>query len=66
MASVKLKLREDKVLAGGAHPVIIQILKDGKKSIVTVGARCHKKDWSTKLNLPKKQKTVNYMSKEVA
>ena len=56
MASVKLKLREDKVLAGGAHPVIIQILKDGKKSIVTVGARCHKKDWNTKLNLPKNRR----------
>jgi site-specific recombinase XerD len=56
LASVKLKLKKTQTLVDGSHPIIIQILKDQKKAIVSIGLRCEIDDWSTKLNLPKNRR----------
>ena len=56
LASVKLKLKKTQTLVDGSHPIILQILKDQKKAIVSIGLRCDIDDWSTKLNLPKNRR----------
>ena len=56
MASVKLKLKTNQTLVDGGHPIIIQILKEKKKAIVSLGIRCGSQDWSAKLNLPKNRR----------
>gem|GEM_PF-1969923 len=56
LASVKLKLKSNRVLVDGSYPIILQVLKDQKKAIVSIGVRCTIDDWSTKLNLPKNRR----------
>lgn len=56
MASTKLKLKTSQKLKDGSHPIIIQVLKDTKKAIVTVGISCFLKDWNPALNLPKNRR----------
>lgn len=56
MASAKLKLKTSQVLNDGTHPIIIQVLKDNKKAITTVGASCFLEDWNFNTNLPKSRR----------
>ena len=56
MASVKLKLKTSQKLKDGSHPIILQVLKDNKKAIITLGLSCVKKDWNTSTNLPKNRR----------
>jgi site-specific recombinase XerD len=56
LASVKLKLKTTQTLVDGSHPIILQVLKDGQKAIVSIGVRCNVEDWSVKLNLPKNRR----------
>lgn len=56
LASVKLKLKKSQVLIDGSHPIILQVLKDNKKAIVSIGVRCFEDDWSYKINLPKNRR----------
>ena len=56
MASVKLKLKITQTLIDGPHPIILQILKDQKKSIVSMGIRSTPEEWSAKLNLPENRR----------
>jgi site-specific recombinase XerD len=52
MSSVKLKLKTSQTLKDGSHPIILQVLKDGK-SISTLDMSCHMDEWDCKTNLPK-------------
>jgi len=56
LASVKLKLKSTQLLVDGSHPIILQVLKDQKKAIVSIGVRCTPEEWSSKLNLPKNRR----------
>jgi len=56
LASVKLKLKTTQTLIEGGHPIIIQVLKEKKKAIVSLGIRCSAQEWSSKLNLPKNRR----------
>ncbi|WP_272152156.1 tyrosine-type recombinase/integrase [Tenacibaculum aiptasiae] len=56
MPSAKLKLKTSQVLKNGSHPIIIQVLKDTKKSIITLGLTCVKSEWNDKSNLPKNRR----------
>ena len=56
MASVKLKLKTSQKLSDGSHPIIIQILKDNKKAITTLGISCFYDKWNTSSNLPKNRR----------
>jgi site-specific recombinase XerD len=56
MASAKLKLKTSQELKDGSHPIIIQILKDNKKAITTLGLSCNLSDWSNSTNLPKNRR----------
>ncbi|PHS07048.1 MAG: hypothetical protein COA88_09485 [Kordia sp.] len=65
MATVKLKLKSTQTLIDGSHPIIIQILKDQKKAIVSLGIRCTPEEWSTKLNLPKNRRLAIICQKKL-
>lgn len=56
MASVKLKLKTSQQLKDGSHPIILQVLKDNKKAISTLGLSCSFKDWNNSTNLPKNRR----------
>lgn len=56
MASVKLKLKTSQTLIDGSHPIILQVLKENKKAIVSIGVRCFIDEWSNKTNLPKNRR----------
>lgn len=56
MASAKLKLKTSQALKDGSHPIIIQVLKDKKKAIVTIEVSCFLEDWSFETNLPKNRR----------
>jgi len=47
MASVKVRIRE-RANANGEYPIIIQIIKDRKKSIITLGHSVKETDWDAK------------------
>ena len=53
MASVKLKIKKSQTLADGKHPIIIQVIKNKKKAIASIGMRCSISQWNEKTNLPK-------------
>lgn len=53
MASIKLKLK-NKEYANGEYPIVLQIIKDRKTKIISLGLLAKKKDWSEKLGLFKK------------
>jgi len=48
MTSIKVLIRSKK-LKNGEHPIILQILKNGKAKIFSIGFSCHKKHWNVKL-----------------
>ena len=56
MSSVKLKLKNSQKLKDGSHPIIIQVLKDNKKVITTLGLSCLFSEWNNALNLPKNRR----------
>jgi site-specific recombinase XerD len=56
MPSAKLKLKTSQVLKDGSHPIIIQVLKDNKKAITTIGLTCELSEWDVKTNLPKNRR----------
>jgi len=55
MASVKLKLFKGKVLKNGEHPIVIQLIKDRKRKVISTGRSCPIEHWDEKEGLPKKQ-----------
>ena len=50
MITVKLQLYKHKTLANGNHPVVIQIIKGGKRSIVSLKYSATSDEWSPKSN----------------
>lgn len=56
MSSVKLQLKTSQELKDGSHPIIIQVLKDNKKSITTLGVSCLLLEWNEGLNLPRNRR----------
>ncbi len=55
MSSVKLKLFKGKTLSNGEHPIVIQIIKDRKRKVISTGKSCLAKFWDEKEGAPKKQ-----------
>jgi len=52
MASVKLKLRLEKVLSDGTHPIILQVIHNRTRKIFFLGHSANKEQWDTSTNLP--------------
>ena len=65
MASIKLKLKTSQVLKNGSHPIIIQLLKDGKKSIYTLPVSCFLSEWNNQTNLPKNRRLALICQKKM-
>jgi site-specific recombinase XerD len=56
MASVRLKIKTSQTLKDYSHPIILQVLKDGKKAISTLNVSCNIQDWDTAINLPRNRR----------
>ncbi|MBK8586917.1 MAG: hypothetical protein IPN88_16420 [Bacteroidetes bacterium] len=55
MASVRLKLFKGKLLKNGEHPIVIQLIKDRKRKVISTGRSCSSDLWDDKEGMPKKQ-----------
>ncbi|MBK9413718.1 MAG: site-specific integrase [Bacteroidetes bacterium] len=55
MASVRLKLFKGKTLKNGEHPIVIQLIKDRKRKVISSGRSCSSDLWDDKEGMPKKQ-----------
>ena len=53
MASVKLKLKKDKTLSDGSHPVIIQVIHNRRRKVFYLGFSALKSQWDENRNKPK-------------
>ena len=52
MASVKLKLRLEKVLSDGTHPIILQVIHNRTRKIFFLGHSSNKENWDFSTNFP--------------
>ncbi|HKR04588.1 MAG TPA: site-specific integrase [Bacteroidia bacterium] len=55
MASIKVKLFEGKKLRNGEHPIVIQVIRDRKRKIISLGHSCSINLWDYKQGIPKKK-----------
>jgi len=55
MASIKIVLYTQKILANGEHPIMLRIIKDRKPTYLSIGKSCSKILWDFKENAPKKK-----------
>ena len=55
MASVKVELYKWKTLKNGEHPIILRIIQNRKRKIVSLGYSCSDELWDKKNQLPKKK-----------
>ncbi len=54
MASVKVKLKKDKILKDGTHPIIIQVIHNRKRKIFYLGYSASEAQWDINKNQPQK------------
>jgi len=59
MASIKLLLFTHKKLKDGSHPIVLQVIKDRKRKLISFGFSATTEQWDKKENLPNK-KHPNY------
>ena len=59
MASIKAMLFTYKTLRNGEHPIVIQIIKDRKRKMISLGHSCHPNLWDFNTQIPLK-KHPNY------
>lgn len=52
MASVKLKLKTDKILSDGSHPIVIQVIHNRKRKVFYLGRSATKDQWDEEKNGP--------------
>lgn len=64
MASIKLKLKSKKY-SNGENPIVLQIIKNRKVKIISIGMFAHPTCWDTKTGLYKK-KQANYETLNIA
>ncbi|NQU80901.1 MAG: hypothetical protein HQ543_05230 [Bacteroidetes bacterium] len=59
MASIKLLLFTHKKLKNGTHPLVLQVIKDRKRKLISLGFSATAEQWDEEENLPNK-KHPNY------
>lgn len=52
MASVKVRLKTDKILSDETHPIVIQVIHNRKRKVFYIGYSANKNQWDTEKNLP--------------
>jgi len=52
MASVKVKLKKDKVLSDGSHPIVIQVIHDRKRKVFYLSYSATEIQWDKSKSLP--------------
>ena len=55
MISAKVILFKYKTLKDGTHPIVLQLIKDRKRKIVSLGYTATPHQWDSKNNLPNKK-----------
>ncbi len=52
MASVKVKLKTDKILSDNTHPVVVQVIHNRKRKVFYLGYSATKEQWDEEKKLP--------------
>ena len=55
MASVKVKLKKDKILSDNSHPIVIQVIHNRKRKVFYLGYSSTEKQWDYETKLPTKK-----------